>query len=195
MLWLSDYLLLFGFMCQVHLKCLLKKERKINKLSLLIFIANVYSVNPHQVREVVEEIMEKLPEEFNMVELIGKAEERTPYQVVALQECERMNFLTREIRRSLQELSMGVKVRRLLNILCIFMSTLFPRSNPLQQYRNISQTGFSIKVSHLFVYDNELVSRFSFWSPFSSLPLLFSFHLSDQDPKRSPFWQNDLTFT
>lgn len=61
----------------------------------------------------LEEIMEKLPEEFNMVELMGKAEERTPYQVVALQECERMNFLTREIRRSLQELSLGLKVKRL----------------------------------------------------------------------------------
>ncbi|XP_075889814.1 dynein axonemal heavy chain 9 isoform X2 [Nelusetta ayraudi] len=62
-----------------------------------------------KVRAVLEEIMEKLPEEFNMVELMGKAEERTPYQVVALQECERMNFLTREIRRSLQELSLGLK--------------------------------------------------------------------------------------
>lgn len=57
--------------------------------------------------------MEKLPEEFNMAELLGKAEERTPYQVVALQECERMNLLTQEIRRSLRELSLGLKVRRL----------------------------------------------------------------------------------
>lgn len=47
-----------------------------------------------------------------MVELLGKAEERTPYQVVALQECERMNILTQEIRQSLQELSLGLKVRR-----------------------------------------------------------------------------------
>lgn len=61
----------------------------------------------------LEEIMEKLPEEFNMAELLGKAEERTPYQVVALQECERMNLLTQEIRRSLRELSLGLKVRRL----------------------------------------------------------------------------------
>ncbi|XP_045925478.1 dynein beta chain, ciliary-like [Micropterus dolomieu] len=53
--------------------------------------------------------MEKLPEEFNMAELLGKAEERTPYQVVALQECERMNLLTEEIRRSLRELSLGLK--------------------------------------------------------------------------------------
>uniref|UniRef100_A0A668AEI7 Dynein axonemal heavy chain 17 n=1 Tax=Myripristis murdjan TaxID=586833 RepID=A0A668AEI7_9TELE len=62
-----------------------------------------------KVRAVLEEIMEKLPEEFNMAELLGKAEERTPYQVVALQECERMNLLTQEMRRSLRELSLGLK--------------------------------------------------------------------------------------
>lgn len=61
----------------------------------------------------LEEIMEKLPEEFNMPELLGRAEERTPYQVVALQECERMNLLTLEIRRSLHELSLGLRVSRL----------------------------------------------------------------------------------
>lgn len=68
----------------------------------------------HQVRTTLEEIIEKLPEQFNINELLGKAEERTPYQVVALQECERMNHLTQEIRRSLRELSLGLKVRRLI---------------------------------------------------------------------------------
>ncbi|KAM7371234.1 hypothetical protein PAMP_010722 [Pampus punctatissimus] len=67
------------------------------------------STREEKVRAVLEEIMEKLPEEFNMAELLGKAEERTPYQVVALQECERMNHLTQEIRRSLRELSLGLK--------------------------------------------------------------------------------------
>ncbi|KAM3592376.1 uncharacterized protein V6R79_017533 [Siganus canaliculatus] len=62
-----------------------------------------------KVQTVLEEIIEKLPEEFNMAELLGKAEERTPYQVVALQECERMNVLTQEIRRSLRELGLGLK--------------------------------------------------------------------------------------
>lgn len=65
----------------------------------------------HQVRAVLEDILERLPEDFNMAELLGKAEERTPYQVVALQECERMNFLTQEVRRSLRELALGLKVR------------------------------------------------------------------------------------
>ena len=56
--------------------------------------------------------MEKLPEEFNIVELHGKVEEKTPYILVALQECERMNNLTHELRRSLKELNLGLKVTK-----------------------------------------------------------------------------------
>lgn len=57
--------------------------------------------------------MEKLPEEFNMLEIMNKVppEERTPYVIVAFQECERMNYLTSEIRRSLKELDLGLKVK------------------------------------------------------------------------------------
>lgn len=58
----------------------------------------------------LDEIMEKLPEEFNMVEIMGKVEERTPYVIVAFQECERMNYLTGEMKRSLRELDLGLKV-------------------------------------------------------------------------------------
>lgn len=58
----------------------------------------------------LDEIMEKLPEEFNMVEIMGKVEERTPYVIVAFQECERMNHLTGEMKRSLRELDLGLKV-------------------------------------------------------------------------------------
>lgn len=65
-----------------------------------------------QVKAALDEILEKLPEEFNMAEMMGKVEERTPYIVVAFQECERMNILTQEIKRSLKELNLGLKVRR-----------------------------------------------------------------------------------
>lgn len=59
--------------------------------------------------------MEKLPDEFNMLEIMNKVppEERTPYVIVAFQECERMNYLTTEIRRSLKELDLGLKVKKL----------------------------------------------------------------------------------
>ncbi|XP_010006532.1 PREDICTED: LOW QUALITY PROTEIN: dynein heavy chain 9, axonemal [Chaetura pelagica] len=61
------------------------------------------------VKALLEEMLEKLVDEFNMAELMAKVEERTPYVVVAFQECERMNILTSEIRRSLQELDLGLK--------------------------------------------------------------------------------------
>eukprot|EP01135_Chromosphaera_perkinsii_P008680 Nk52_evm13s1444 gene=Nk52_evmTU13s1444 len=61
------------------------------------------------VKQSLDEILEKLPEEFNMVELMGKTEDRSPYTVVCLQECDRMNILTGEIRRSLKELDLGLK--------------------------------------------------------------------------------------
>ncbi|XP_039265498.2 dynein beta chain, ciliary-like [Styela clava] len=62
-----------------------------------------------KVKALLDEILEKLPEGFNMLELMSKVEDRTPYIVVAFQECERMNTLTSEIRRSLKELDLGLK--------------------------------------------------------------------------------------
>ncbi|KAB1266021.1 Dynein heavy chain 17; axonemal [Camelus dromedarius] len=62
-----------------------------------------------QVKAVLDEILEKIPETFNMAEIMAKASEKTPYVVVAFQECERMNILTNEMRRSLKELNLGLK--------------------------------------------------------------------------------------
>ncbi|CAD7689680.1 unnamed protein product [Nyctereutes procyonoides] len=62
-----------------------------------------------KVKALLEEILERVTDEFNMAELMAKVEERTPYIVVAFQECERMNILTREIQRSLRELDLGLK--------------------------------------------------------------------------------------
>ena len=70
----------------------------------------VYCYFVAKVKQVLDEIIEKLPDEFNMGELMAKAEERTPYTVVALQECDRMNSLTNEMKISLRELDLGLKV-------------------------------------------------------------------------------------
>ena len=53
-----------------------------------------------QIKQILDEVLEKLPESFSMMELFSKVEpaDRTPYVVVAFQECERMNGLTNEIR-------------------------------------------------------------------------------------------------
>ena len=62
-----------------------------------------------KVKAVLDEILEKLPENFNLPELMARVEERTPYISVALQECDRMSILTTEIRKSLKELDLGLK--------------------------------------------------------------------------------------
>ncbi|VDI07166.1 dynein heavy chain, axonemal [Mytilus galloprovincialis] len=64
-----------------------------------------------KIKGTLDDIIEKLPDEFNMLDLMGRVpvEERTPYVVVAFQECERMNNLSAEIRRSLKELDLGLK--------------------------------------------------------------------------------------
>lgn len=87
-------------------------------------------------KTIVDDIMEKMPEQFNMLEIMAKVEERTPYVIVCFQvmfrfyyflhlkckkyillytktiifqECERMNTLTAEMKRSLKELDLGLK--------------------------------------------------------------------------------------
>ncbi|XP_023387296.1 dynein heavy chain 11, axonemal, partial [Pteropus vampyrus] len=62
-----------------------------------------------KVKNVLDDILEKLPEEFNMAEIMQKNSNRSPYVLVCFQECERMNILLREIRVSLQQLDLSLK--------------------------------------------------------------------------------------
>ncbi|XP_032639301.1 dynein axonemal heavy chain 11 isoform X1 [Chelonoidis abingdonii] len=62
-----------------------------------------------KVKNVLDDILEKLPEEFNMTEIMQKAAVRNPYVLVCFQECERMNLLIRAIHRSLKQLDLSLK--------------------------------------------------------------------------------------
>nr|CAH8820074.1 unnamed protein product [Trichobilharzia regenti] len=59
----------------------------------------------------IEDLLDRLSDGFPMNELYARQapEERGPYTVVVLQECERMNILINEIRRSLRELRLGLR--------------------------------------------------------------------------------------
>ncbi|XP_058532038.1 dynein axonemal heavy chain 9 isoform X2 [Ochotona princeps] len=69
----------------------------------------VAATREDKVKALLEELLERMTDEFNIPELMARAEERSPYLVVVFQECERMNGLTREMRRSLRELDLGLK--------------------------------------------------------------------------------------
>ncbi|KAG8432457.1 hypothetical protein GDO86_016919 [Hymenochirus boettgeri] len=62
-----------------------------------------------KVKTFLEDILEKLPEGYNMSDITSKTADRSPYILVCFQECERMNALLHEIRRSLKELDLGLK--------------------------------------------------------------------------------------
>ena len=60
------------------------------------------------VKTLIAEFLNRLPPSFNMVEVQLKIEEKTPFMIVAIQECEKMNQLLNEIRFSLTELDQGL---------------------------------------------------------------------------------------
>jgi len=62
-----------------------------------------------RVKLLLDDILEKMPELFSMLEIQERIDVVTPYTGVFLQECERMNNLLFEIKRSLIELDMGLK--------------------------------------------------------------------------------------
>lgn len=61
------------------------------------------------VKGMLEDLIDKIPMPFNIIELMARVEDRNPYIIVAFQECERMNILMEEIKRSLNELELGLK--------------------------------------------------------------------------------------
>ncbi|RZC39341.1 MT, DHC N2, AAA 7, DHC N1 and/or AAA 9 domain containing protein [Asbolus verrucosus] len=62
-----------------------------------------------KVKSNLDDVLDRLGEEFPVAEMLAKVEDRTPYIIVAFQECDRMNTLTREMKRSLRELELGLK--------------------------------------------------------------------------------------
>ncbi|GLG99541.1 Dynein heavy chain, cytoplasmic [Gryllus bimaculatus] len=67
------------------------------------------STKEEKIKQVLEDIYDKIPEEFKISEMMGRVEDRNPYILVAFQECEQMNFLTSEMKKSLKELELGLK--------------------------------------------------------------------------------------
>merc|ERR1712127_650398 len=62
-----------------------------------------------KVKTIITNFLATLPADFNMFDVHAKAKEKTPYVVVCIQECERMNILLTEIRTSLNDLDAGLK--------------------------------------------------------------------------------------
>ena len=66
-----------------------------------------------KVKQLLDDILERLPDLFPMIEILERIDDVTPYTGVFLQEIERMNALIFEMRRSLIELDSGPQGRPL----------------------------------------------------------------------------------
>lgn len=62
-----------------------------------------------RIKDALDEILDQLPENFDMTEIMERVEERTPYISVCLQECDRMNILLTTMRTSLIDVNLGLK--------------------------------------------------------------------------------------
>merc|ERR1711935_708448 len=59
-------------------------------------------------RELIGVLLERQPEDYDLIDMHLRAKEKSPYVVVCLQECERMALLLATIRTSLVELEDGL---------------------------------------------------------------------------------------
>jgi dynein heavy chain len=143
--------------------------------------------NDNKVRATMDDIMERLPDAFEMVgiSLLSKPildTEEGPYVQVVLQECNRMNVLLGEVRRALVELDKGLKgqlnMTPAMEDLSSCLGTNFvPGRNPFHGCNWEGKAWFSLKtldmwvidllnrVEQLFLWTQELVRPFSMWLP------------------------------
>lgn len=137
------------------------------------------------VKESMDYFTKTLPENFQMLTIMELAQpllsqESGPFVVVALQECQRMNALLSEIRRSLIELDKGLKgqlnmSQPMEDLIKAMSINQWPGRNPFSQCRWESKAWPSMKnlisqfadmlsrIQQLTTWSTDLVTPFSVW--------------------------------
>jgi len=139
------------------------------------------------VKTTMDYFVKTLPENFQMITIMDMAEpllggESGPFVVVALQECQRMNGLLSEIRRSLIELDKGMKgqlnmSQPMEDLIKAISINQWPGRNPFAQCRWESKAWPSMKnlasefadmllrIQQLVTWSTDLVTPISVWLP------------------------------
>jgi dynein heavy chain len=138
------------------------------------------------VKEKMKYFSEQLPESFFMLDILDMAtpllenDPSGPYVMVAVQECQRMNGLTQEIRRSLIELEKGMKGQLNMSVpmedlMSAFQINQWPGRNPFSTCAWESKAWPSMKnlmsefadmlqrIAQLQTWAKDLVTPFSVW--------------------------------
>eukprot|EP01033_Poteriospumella_lacustris_P002495 gene2501-1816_t len=139
------------------------------------------------VKESMDYFTKQLPENFQMITIMELAQpllsqESGPFVVVALQECQRMNALMSEIRRSLIELDKGMKgqlnmSQPMEDLIKAIGINQWPGRNPFSQCRWESKAWPSMKnllsqfadmlmrIQQLATWSTDLITPYSLWLP------------------------------
>lgn len=139
------------------------------------------------VKETMDYCLKTLPEPFFMLGIMDLAQpllstESGPFVVVALQECQRMNGLINEIRRSLIELDKGMKgqlnmSQPMEDLIAAISINQWPGRNPFSQCKWESKAWPSMKslisqfadmllrIAQLVTWSTDLVTPYSVWLP------------------------------
>jgi len=139
------------------------------------------------VKDTMNDLLERLPEQFGMVEIGLAAKDLLegqagPYIVVALQECGRMNVLLNEILTTLTDLDKGLKgqlnmTQAIEDLIAAFRINQWPGRNPFskctwQKYAWPSQKNLAsqfidllARVEQLVSWSSDLVTPVSIWLP------------------------------
>merc|ERR1711871_302763 len=130
---------------------------------------------------------ENLPENFQMLDVMELAEpllegESSPYVMVAIQECQRMNVLLTEIRKSLLELEKGMKgqlnmTTAMEDLITAISLNQWPGRNPFSacmwekcawpSMKNLMSefADMLLRYQQLATWSTDLVTPFSLWLP------------------------------
>jgi dynein heavy chain len=140
-----------------------------------------------KIKEMMDYFQKQLPENFQMLNIMEIAEpllsqESGPFVVVALQECQRMNELITEIRRSLIELEKGMKGQLNMStpmedLIKAISINQWPGRNPFSTCQWEKKAWPSMKslmsefadmllrIAQLRVWSTDLKTPFSLWLP------------------------------
>jgi dynein heavy chain len=138
------------------------------------------------IKEKMKYFMDTLPDNFQMIDIMDMADplleghESGPYVMVAVQECQRMNGLMTEIRRSLVELEKGMKGQLNMStpmedLMAALIINQWPGRNPFSTCQWEKKAWPSMKnamsefldmimrIDHLKIWAEKLETPFSVW--------------------------------
>lgn len=125
------------------------------------------------VNEMIIRFMDTLPPQFVMLDIYAKAKERSPYVVVCLQECERMNTLTFTMKKSLEDLDAGLKgALNMTDDMEVLANAMFLGTQPALwvKYAYFSLKSLpnwfddlQLRIGQLIEYSEELIAPKSLW--------------------------------